>query len=113
VLQSARSSPAARERCAPHRRYARRQPETTLPHRLVREHLEAFCEQVHTETGTALPDYIAAEFDGYRGQDYSNACSRLTWNVARIAAARSNWAAPAHPCARGISASLHVIAAIE
>jgi hypothetical protein len=44
---------------------ARRQPEATVLHRVVREHLETFREQVHTETETVLPDSIAAEFDGY------------------------------------------------
>jgi hypothetical protein len=64
VLQSARSTPTPRAHCAPHRRHTRRQPEATVLHRIVREQLETFREQVHTETGTVLPDFIAAEFDG-------------------------------------------------
>jgi hypothetical protein len=37
----------------------------TVLHRIVREQLETFREQVHTETGTALPDFVANELEGY------------------------------------------------
>lgn len=46
-------------------RYACRQPETTSLHRLVREYLETFREQLHTESGTQWPELIANELEGY------------------------------------------------
>jgi hypothetical protein len=64
VLQSAPTR-AARA-CSPTSfRYARRQPEATVLHRIVREQLETFRQQLHTESGTFLPDFVANEFEGF------------------------------------------------
>jgi hypothetical protein len=64
VLQSAPTRAALA--CSPTPfRYVRRQPESTVLHRLVREHLETFREQVRNETGAHLPDYLEKEFAEY------------------------------------------------
>jgi hypothetical protein len=64
VLQSAPTR-AARA-CSPTSfRYARRQPEAAVLHRIVREQLETFRQQLHTESGTFLPDFVANEFEGF------------------------------------------------
>ena len=45
--------------------YARRQPETATLHRLVRENFETFREQIYSESGARLPDFVANEFEGF------------------------------------------------
>lgn len=64
-MQSAHHPHPARADVAAPRRYTGRQPEATTLHRLVREHLETFRQQVHTESGTQLPDFVANKFEGY------------------------------------------------
>ena len=46
-------------------RYARREPEHTVLHRVVREHLETFLQTVREERGKALPRYVEEEFRPY------------------------------------------------
>jgi hypothetical protein len=42
--------------------YARREPENTALHRLVREHLETFLQTERDERGKALPRYVGARW---------------------------------------------------
>ena len=41
--------------------YARREPENTVLHRIVREHLETFLATVREECGKSLPRYVEEE----------------------------------------------------
>ena len=45
--------------------YERRRPEETVLYQLVAEHAETFFAQVEAETGTALPDFVKAEFEAF------------------------------------------------
>ena len=45
--------------------YARREPETTVLHRVMREHLETFLQTVREERGKALPRYVEEELRRY------------------------------------------------
>ena len=45
--------------------YERRRPEDTVLYQLVQEHLETFLAQVEAETGTALPEFVKAEFEAF------------------------------------------------
>ena len=45
--------------------YARREPENTVLHRVVREHLETFLRTVHEERGKSLPRYVEEELRRY------------------------------------------------
>jgi hypothetical protein len=45
--------------------YARREPEHTVLHRVVREHLETFLQTVREERGKALPRYVEEELRRY------------------------------------------------
>jgi transposase-like zinc-binding protein len=47
------------------RTYARREPETTVLHRVIREHLETFLQTVREERGKALPRYVEEELRRY------------------------------------------------
>ena len=52
MLASASSAPSASGR------YARREPEHTVLHRIVREHLETFLATVREERGKSLSRYV-------------------------------------------------------
>ncbi len=54
--------PALTASCAT---YERRRPEETVLYQLVAEHAETFFAQVEAETGTALPDFVKAEFEAF------------------------------------------------
>jgi hypothetical protein len=45
--------------------YARREPENTVLHRIVREHLETFLATVREERGKGLPCYVEEELRRY------------------------------------------------
>ena len=45
--------------------YARHKPEETLLYKIVQENLLSFLEQVESETGYPLPDFVIKEFDEY------------------------------------------------
>ena len=47
--------------------YKRREPERTLLHAIVREHLKSFLAEAaqHSDTGSGLPRFVAAEFERY------------------------------------------------
>jgi len=45
--------------------YHRHHPETTVLHRLVREHLETFLAQVDEQTGGGLPFFVERELRAY------------------------------------------------
>jgi Transposase zinc-binding domain len=45
--------------------YERRRPEETTLYRLVQEHIESFLGQVETECGSALREFVKAEFDAF------------------------------------------------
>ena len=45
--------------------YARREPENTVLHRIVREHLETFLATVREERGKSLPRYLEEELRRY------------------------------------------------
>jgi hypothetical protein len=60
--------PAAATPCAPSsapRTYARRQPEKTALHLVVREHIETFLATVREQRGKDLPRYVEAELRRY------------------------------------------------
>ncbi|MBM3345479.1 MAG: transposase [Betaproteobacteria bacterium] len=46
-------------------RYERLQPEQTLLHHLVREHLETFLAEVQARTGTGLTEFVKDEFEAF------------------------------------------------
>ena len=45
--------------------YERRRPEDTVLYQVVQEHLDSFLAQVEAETGSSLPEFVAAEFDAF------------------------------------------------
>jgi hypothetical protein len=55
VLTSVSAAPLASGR------YARREPETTVLHRVVREHLETFLATEREERGKSRPRYVEEE----------------------------------------------------
>ena len=57
VLASPSSAPSASAAGS----YARREPENTVLHRIVREHLETFLATVREERGKSLPRYVEEE----------------------------------------------------
>ena len=61
MLASASSAPSASAAGS----YARREPENTVLHRIVREHLEAFLATVREERGKSLPRYVEEELRRY------------------------------------------------
>ena len=79
-IAASRERPVSREGAAPRRAsafpspapsasatggYARREPENTVLHRVVREHLETFLATVREERGKALPRYVEEELRRY------------------------------------------------
>ena len=48
-----------------HIHYERRRPEDTVLYQVVQEHLDSFLAQVEAETGSSLPEFVAAEFDAF------------------------------------------------
>ena len=56
------AQPALTGSCAT---YERRRPEETVLYQLVADHVETFFAQVEAETGTALPDFVKAEFEAF------------------------------------------------
>jgi hypothetical protein len=63
MVASAPSS--ASSSASPARSYARHEPETTVLHLVVREHLETFLLTVREERGKALPRYVQEELRRY------------------------------------------------
>ena len=61
VLVPTASCPAA----SPGRSYARREPENSVLHVVVREHLETFLTTVREERGKDLPHYVEQELRRY------------------------------------------------
>ena len=61
MLASASSAPSASAAGT----YARREPESTVLHRIVREHLATFLATVREERGKSLPRYVEEELRRY------------------------------------------------
>jgi len=61
----ASASPSSAAPSASSGAYARREPENTVPHRIVREHLETFLATVREERGKSLPRYVEEELRRY------------------------------------------------
>ena len=65
------STPPRRPSAGPHAQPYRRRPETTILHRIVREHLETYLALVNDESdpvgpmGDGIPDHVEKEFRSY------------------------------------------------
>ena len=76
--------------------YKRRESERTLLHAIVREHLKSFLAEAaqHSDTGSGLPRFVAAEFERYLACGPSACCAaslqtlqaapRGRWRISRV-----------------------------